>query len=1811
MRKRVNRGIAFLMTFIMMLTSIDLPVYASETDTEAESVSEEAAVAGDEEEAVVEDGEPDEDYVFEDKQGASANQVVMVNLNDPAGEPVTLNAGNPSQEGAIFDAASGTLTLSKGVNMLTLSKLASFRKNSTWYYPAIYAGGNLTIIIDSDEELFYCGTEESLGSKTVCGIYVDGNLTVKNADGKSAKVTFKTADGANTAYGMYVAGNLILSKAETGSLEVKSQGSDTSGASYGASVSTAVNVGSGVIFSATGGSSSGSSSYGIITGTVNLGEDSYTYAHAGNANDNQLYISAGLCSQNINADDTAILLCEHGAGGKTGYCLNSTNNAYTERILSITVRPRMGLYPYENGNGAYIPGVIKDHSTDENWGLTEELYGVLCNMTESVEVSVPAGKSMTYGDLQGADFYNFDAGIKANYNFYAVTNEDASDISEGTKAASDVTKYGMTDIIPTTKNRNLNLCFTPHVRDVIYQNFVPGIDGRNTMLTGQTFELEYSTSPECADEEIGFLTFSADQLGDASDIAAAIADGVDESRIKAEAEDGILRITAVGEGLALVIPATVDVIEKFKNGELNANDFIQASIIIDGFDIKVYKPRTYTLNAGGGRFISDQAYGSFYNRILDDFDSIYQNGKEELSFEAPESCTWKVFTENYLTPALKSQGYNQSVYQTPFKYSCTFQKFEPSVGTGNPETVMIPEDMDTLTAVYNETANVAMTFDPQGGTVDWPQSAYGKYQQNNNKYTYTDKENTLFTLPTASKEGYYFVGWKEGWADAQPAGKTNIVKNNITYTAVFLNTSIHFDGDLPDSVDPSMAVPNPTITSQTASVVLDDSAMFLINFDYGHNIYATSFEEGKRYYCFILFTIKNTRYIIPEEALRVTVGNQVFNAIHSHDQTYVAWKEYKVGEIQDPTLILELNGKGELPEFAKNGIRCTLPGESIYSILGRQKADEIFGLRYNEDGKTYKVAWYKDDALTNYIDPEYDTSVSVNPGSDTVTWYAKWIEERQVKKDELTVLVPAPGSYLNSSAGSGEIFNMRRMSGSDEQLYWYYNPYEAVFEGIYNDAAYNDMMTDGAVFKSGKTYYAILRLKVNTDKGYYIDPYDLPDISVNGEQASITVESEERGYKYCIRFPFKPKADFIDISLNYNMPVGPNVVHTMTDVPVGKMLLEGDFSIYDALCIGDMTYTEYKALLQEYDNDTSANKQNFYMDHTPVLVGEMTEGDVIYRADGILGKKNEYDNSSDMFDDYYELREKTILKDTTIYMQWQSNLESITLEYAGSPQCGQQPADYPVKAHYTLGFDDNESVYINDLGWCDEEGNLLAADKKFRAQDTAYLGLFFQLTRSGRYFDKFLMSSTKLVYNGTSYQSKGITGNGVIKFLIPVQTEHVFDEVNGKAVKRNVIESTCETAGSYDEDRDFHCAGCDTDVVDTVHRETPALGHNIKKVDAKEATDTEAGCKEHWVCERCHKYFSDSKAKNEISADSVVIPAKNKPVVPPEAPEVRTITLSENKVEIKIGGTKKLEASLEPENAKETTLTWASSNEKVVTVDKDGNIKGIWFGTAKVTVTTDNGKSAVCDVTVLKGFDDDTEEKVRISPEDMDSYVVPEKQEHKPATPAPVSAKLKDGTEVKVSVSVNYLNAVTYTGKAIKPAEDLGVELELQDILDKAGVTGVAPKDIFKVSFTSKNNKKAGKDTASFYAKISLVKKAKKKFNLTADQEKNLKAILKAENKELKKNKISYTINKASVADLAEVKLHAKLTKDGKLKLNKKEKISGFKNVKIKFKAEDKKASKLSTKAGYSYKVTDADKCRVRITGNTNFTGSITVTAEK
>ena len=66
---------------------------------------------------------------------------------------------------------------------------------------------------------------------------------------------------------------------------------------------------------------------------------------------------------------------------------------------------------------------------------------------------------------------------------------------------------------------------------------------------------------------------------------------------------------------------------------------------------------------------------------------------------------------------------------------------------------------------------------------------------------------------------------------------------------------------------------------------------------------------------------------------------------------------------------------------------------------------------------------------------------------------------------------------------------------------------------------------------------------------------------------------------------------------------------------------------------------------------------------------------------------------------------------------------------------------------------------------------------------------------------------------------------------------------------------------------------------------------------------------------------------------------------------------------LNVGESETLTPTLSPSNA-ETSYTWTSSNYSIVSVSSNGTVKAIAPGTAKVTVKTDNGKTANCQVTV-------------------------------------------------------------------------------------------------------------------------------------------------------------------------------------------------------------------------------------------------------
>ena len=69
-------------------------------------------------------------------------------------------------------------------------------------------------------------------------------------------------------------------------------------------------------------------------------------------------------------------------------------------------------------------------------------------------------------------------------------------------------------------------------------------------------------------------------------------------------------------------------------------------------------------------------------------------------------------------------------------------------------------------------------------------------------------------------------------------------------------------------------------------------------------------------------------------------------------------------------------------------------------------------------------------------------------------------------------------------------------------------------------------------------------------------------------------------------------------------------------------------------------------------------------------------------------------------------------------------------------------------------------------------------------------------------------------------------------------------------------------------------------------------------------------------------------------------------------------------LEILIGESKLLTATVSPSNATDKTVTWTSSNKEIVMVDSEGEIVALGIGEAEVTAKTSNGKEAIVNVTV-------------------------------------------------------------------------------------------------------------------------------------------------------------------------------------------------------------------------------------------------------
>ncbi len=82
---------------------------------------------------------------------------------------------------------------------------------------------------------------------------------------------------------------------------------------------------------------------------------------------------------------------------------------------------------------------------------------------------------------------------------------------------------------------------------------------------------------------------------------------------------------------------------------------------------------------------------------------------------------------------------------------------------------------------------------------------------------------------------------------------------------------------------------------------------------------------------------------------------------------------------------------------------------------------------------------------------------------------------------------------------------------------------------------------------------------------------------------------------------------------------------------------------------------------------------------------------------------------------------------------------------------------------------------------------------------------------------------------------------------------------------------------------------------------------------------------------------------------------------------VESVSLSAGSISVAEGSTKQLTASVLPETAANSKVTWSSADTGIATVTSAGIVKGVSAGTTVVTVTTeDGGKTAQCTVRVTR-----------------------------------------------------------------------------------------------------------------------------------------------------------------------------------------------------------------------------------------------------
>ena len=108
------------------------------------------------------------------------------------------------------------------------------------------------------------------------------------------------------------------------------------------------------------------------------------------------------------------------------------------------------------------------------------------------------------------------------------------------------------------------------------------------------------------------------------------------------------------------------------------------------------------------------------------------------------------------------------------------------------------------------------------------------------------------------------------------------------------------------------------------------------------------------------------------------------------------------------------------------------------------------------------------------------------------------------------------------------------------------------------------------------------------------------------------------------------------------------------------------------------------------------------------------------------------------------------------------------------------------------------------------------------------------------------------------------------------------------------------------------------------------------------------------------KFFPDSDPDNSLTSGTLT-PGGD---LPTAAAQVESVVLDKTALNLTVGQTETLTATVYPLHAADRTVTWKSANEAIATVNADGRVTAVAGGTVTITAKSWYGNTATCTVTV-------------------------------------------------------------------------------------------------------------------------------------------------------------------------------------------------------------------------------------------------------